>query len=45
MASGAHVLVRAIGEEVERWSAGAWSAASIERHLLSVSQGRRQPER
>ena len=36
MAGDAHVLVRAIGEEGERWSAGTRSAASIERQLLSA---------
>lgn len=36
MASAAHALVRASGEEGERWSAGTRSAATVERQLLSV---------
>ncbi len=29
-------LVRAVGEEGDRWSAGTWGAAQIERHLLGA---------
>ena len=36
MASEATRLVRVIGEEGERWSAGTWSAVSIQRQLLSA---------
>ncbi len=36
MASDALRLVRVIGEEGERWTAGMWSSGSIERHLLSA---------
>ena len=35
MASNAVRLVRATGEEGERWSAGTWSSGLIERMLLS----------
>jgi len=34
MASDAIRLVKAIGEEGERWSAGTWSSGYIERMLL-----------
>ena len=36
MASEATRLVQVIGEEGERWSAGTWSAVSIQRQLLSA---------
>ena len=36
MASEAHALVSAIGEEGERWSAGTWSAAGLRQQLLSA---------
>ena len=36
LASGASELVRAIGEEGERWSLGTWSSGSIERQLLGA---------
>ena len=35
LASDASKLVRAIGDEGERWSAGAWSSGDIQRRLLS----------
>ena len=36
LAGGAFELVKAIGEEGERWTAGAWTGARIERHLLGA---------
>jgi hypothetical protein len=36
MASSASALVRAIGEEGERWSAGTWTSGAIERQLLGA---------
>ena len=36
MADDAARLVEAIGEEGERWSAGTWTCASIERQLLGA---------
>ena len=36
LASDAVKLVRAIGDEGERWSAGTFRTAQIERHLLSA---------
>ena len=36
LASGASELVRAIGEEGERWSFGTWSSGSIERQTLGA---------
>ena len=36
LASDAVKLVRAIAEEGERWSAGTWSSANIERQLLGA---------
>ena len=36
LASDAALLVEAIGEEGERWSAGTWSSRAIERHLLGA---------
>ena len=33
---GAMRLVEAIGEEGARWSAGTWTSAAIQRHLLSA---------
>ena len=36
LASDAVKLVRAVGEEGDRWSAGTWGAAQIERHLLGA---------
>ena len=36
MASSAVRLVRAVGEEGERWSAGTWNSGLIERELLAV---------
>ena len=35
LASDASKLVRAIGDEGERWSAGTWSSGDIQRRLLS----------
>ena len=35
LANDAWKLVRAIGDEGERWSAGAWSSGDIQRRLLS----------
>ena len=35
LGSGAVQLVRAIGEEGERWSAGMWNSGLIERQLLA----------
>ena len=36
LASEAVELVRAIGDEGEKWTAGAWSSARIERQLLGA---------
>ena len=36
LTSDAVKLVRAIAEESERWSAGTWSSAKIERQLLGA---------
>ena len=36
LASDASELVRAIGEEGERWSLGTWNSGSIERQLLGT---------
>ena len=36
MAGDASRLVRAIGEEGERWCAGTWTSATIERQLLGT---------
>ena len=36
LASDAFELVRAIGEEGERWSLGTWNSGSIERQLLGA---------
>ena len=38
LASEAVQLVRTIGEEGERWTAGTWTRARIERQLLGRSQ-------
>ena len=39
MASDAVRLVKAIGEEAERFSLGTWTHGDIERQMLSVSAG------